>query len=171
MSESAITHSPGIGRIRPSMRSALKHGRKQTEKIAFDIFQTRHIFILMTRQAHPPDVFSAIAESRRRDVIAVLADGQEYPVNEIVLRMQIAQPAVSKHLAALRKAGIVTVVKRGQHRMYRLDAKSLKPVHDWAKVFERYWTRQVDQIKQRAERKALERLIRLEDGPRKKKEE
>lgn len=124
----------------------------------------------MTRRAHPTDVFSAIAEPRRREVIAVLADGQEYAVNEIVVRMKVGQPAVSKHLGALRKAGVVTMVKRGQHRMYRLDPQGLKPVHDWVKFFERYWTRQVDQIKQRAERKALERLIRLDNGPNNKEE-
>jgi len=124
----------------------------------------------MTRTAHPADVFSAIAEPRRREVIAVLSDGQEYPVNEVVLRMRMAQPAVSKHLGALRKAGVVTMVKRGQHRMYRLNAEGLKPVHDWVKVFERYWTHQVDQVKQRAERKALERMIRLEDGSNQKEE-
>jgi DNA-binding transcriptional ArsR family regulator len=118
----------------------------------------------MTRKAHPTDVFSAIAEPRRREVILVLSDGQEYAVNEIVLRMKMAQPAVSKHLGALRKAGVVTVIKRGQHRMYRLNAEGLKPVRDWMKVFERYWTLQVDQIKQRAERKALERMIRLDDN-------
>ncbi len=125
----------------------------------------------MTRKAHPTDVFSAIAEPRRREVIIVLSDGQEYAVNEIVLRMKMAQPAVSKHLGALRKAGVVTVVKRGQHRMYRLNAEGLKPVRDWVKVFERYWTHQVDQIKQRAERKALERMIRLDNYSNQKKEE
>jgi DNA-binding transcriptional ArsR family regulator len=125
----------------------------------------------MTRIAHPTDVFSAIAEPRRREVILVLSDGQEYAVNEIVLRMKMAQPAVSKHLGALRKAGVVTVVKRGQHRMYRLNAEGLQPVRDWMKVFERYWTLQVDQIKQRAERKALERMIRLDDNSNQTKEE
>jgi DNA-binding transcriptional ArsR family regulator len=125
----------------------------------------------MTRKAHPADVFSAIAEPRRREVIAVLSDGQEYAVNEVVLRMKMAQPAVSKHLSALRRAGVVTVVKRGQHRMYRLNAEGLKPVRDWVKGFERYWTHQVDQIKQRAERKALERMIRLDDESKPKKEE
>ena len=118
----------------------------------------------MTRKAHPTDVFSAIAEPRRREVILVLSDGREYAVNEIVLRMKMAQPAVSKHLGALRKAGVVTVIKRGQHRMYRLNAEGLKPVRDWMKIFERYWTLQVDQIKQRAEKKALERMIRLDDN-------
>ena len=125
----------------------------------------------MTRKAHPTDVFSAIAEPRRREVITVLSDGQEYAVNEIVLRMKMAQPAVSKHLSGLRKAGVVTMVKRGQHRMYRLNVNGLKPVHDWVKVFERYWTHQVDHIKQRAERKALERMIRLDDGSNHTKEE
>ena len=125
----------------------------------------------MTRKAHSADVFSAIGEPRRREVIAVLSDGQEYAVNDIVLRMEVGQPAVSKHLGALRKAGVVTMVKRGQHRMYRLQPKGLKPVHDWVKAFERHWTEQIGDIKQRAELKALERLIRLDDdaNPRKEK--
>jgi DNA-binding transcriptional ArsR family regulator len=117
----------------------------------------------MTRKAYPEDVFSAVAEPRRREVITVLSDGQEYAVNEIVLRMKMAQPAVSKHLGALRRAGVVTVLKRGQHRMYRLNAESLKPIHDWVRTFERYWTHQLGEIKQRAERKALERMIRLDE--------
>lgn len=124
----------------------------------------------MTRKANPSDIFGAIAEPRRREVIAVLSDGQEYAVNEIVVRMQIPQPAVSKHLGALRKAGAVTVIKRGQHRMYRLNAEGLKPVYEWVKDFERYWTHQVSQIKQHAERKALERMIRMDDGGGNKKQ-
>jgi len=125
----------------------------------------------MTRRAHPEDVFSAIAKPRRREVIAVLSDGEEYAVNEIVFRMKMGQPAVSKHLGALRKAGVVVVVKRGQLRMYSLNAEGLKPVHDWVKGFERYWAYRVDQIKQFAERKALERWIHLDDGSNQKQEE
>jgi DNA-binding transcriptional ArsR family regulator len=125
----------------------------------------------MTRQAYPTDVFGAIAEPRRREVIAVLSDGGEYAVNDIIFRMKLAQPAVSKHLGVLRKAGVVTVVKRGQHRMYSLNPEGLKPVQEWMKTFDRYWTHQVDQIKQRAERKALERMIRLDDNSNQKKEE
>jgi DNA-binding transcriptional ArsR family regulator len=64
------------------------------------------------------------------------------------------QPAVSKHLGVLRKVGVVTVVKRGQHRMYRLNAAELKPLHDWVKTFEKYWTHQISRIKERAEQKA-----------------
>jgi DNA-binding transcriptional ArsR family regulator len=113
----------------------------------------------MARAATTADVFNAIAEPRRRAVIAVLADGREYAVGEVVACLRIPQPAVSKHLGVLRKVGVVTVIKRGQHRMYRLNPAELKPIHDWVKMFERYWTHQLGQIKQRAERKALERLI------------
>ena len=118
----------------------------------------------MARTATTADVFNAIAEPRRREVIAVLADGEEYAVNEMVVRLRLPQPTVSKHLGVLRKVGVVTMVKRGQHRMYRLNAAQLKPVHDWVKTFERYWTHQLGQIKERAERKALERMIRTENG-------
>jgi DNA-binding transcriptional ArsR family regulator len=117
----------------------------------------------MARAATTADVFNAIAEPRRREVIAVLADGREYAVNEVVVRVRMPQPTVSKHLGVLRKVGVVSMVKRGQHRMYRLNAAELKPVHDWVKTFERYWTHQLGQIKERAERKALERMI-LTDG-------
>src|SRR5437763_4682629 len=118
----------------------------------------------MARAATTTDVFNAIAEPRRREIIGVLNDGREWAVNDVVARVRIAQPAVSKHLGVLRKVGVVSVVKRGQHRMYRLNAAELKPVHDWAKMFERYWTHQLGQIKERAERKALERMISKESG-------
>jgi DNA-binding transcriptional ArsR family regulator len=118
----------------------------------------------MARAATTTDVFNAIAEPRRRDVIAVLADGKEYAVGEVVVRLRMPQPAVSKHLGVLRKVGVVSVIKRGQHRMYKLNAAKLKPVHDWVKTFERYWTHQLGQIKERAELKALERIISNDSG-------
>jgi DNA-binding transcriptional ArsR family regulator len=119
----------------------------------------------MARAATTTDVFNAIAEPRRREVIGVLADGREYAVNEVVLRLRMPQPAVSKHLGVLRKVGVVSMIKRGQHRMYRLNAAELKPVHDWVKTFESYWTHQLGQIKQRAEQKALERIIKTNSKP------
>lgn len=114
----------------------------------------------MARAATTTDVFNAIGEPRRREIIGLLNDGQEWAVSDVVARVRIAQPAVSKHLGVLRKVGIVTVVKRGQHRLYRLHAAQLKPVHDWLKAYERYWTRQLSRIKQRAERKAMDRIAR-----------
>ena len=112
----------------------------------------------MARAATTTDVFNAIAEPRRREIIAVLVGGREVAVGEVVKALRMPQPAVSKHLGVLRKVGVVSVIKRGQHRMYRLNAAELKPVHDWVKTYERYWTHQLDQIKERAERKVLERL-------------
>jgi DNA-binding transcriptional ArsR family regulator len=111
----------------------------------------------MPRAATTADVFNAIAEPRRRDIIGALAGGRAHAVGELVERFRIPQPAISKHLGVLRKVGIVSVHRRGRHRLYRLNAGELKPVHDWVKTYERYWTHQLDRIKERAERKADER--------------
>jgi DNA-binding transcriptional ArsR family regulator len=125
--------------------------------------------VCMARAATTTDVFNAIAEPRRREIIGVLNDGREWAVNDVVAKVRIAQPAVSKHLGVLRKVGVVTVVKRGQHRLYRLQAAELKPVHDWVKMFERYWTHQISRIKERAEQKAMERIARENEKPDTKK--
>ena len=114
----------------------------------------------MARAATTTDVFNAIAEPRRREIIGMLEDGKEHAAGDVVLRLRMSQPAVSKHLGVLRKVGVVTVSKRGQLRMYRLNAKELKPVHDWVKVYERFWMHQLDRIKIRAEQKMAERIAR-----------
>lgn len=114
----------------------------------------------MARAATTTDVFNAVAEPRRREIIGLLSDGREWAVNDVVVRVRLAQPAVSKHLGVLRKVGVVTVVKRGQQRLYRLEAARLKGIHDWVKAFERLWTNQLSRIKQRAEQKAIEKIAR-----------
>jgi DNA-binding transcriptional ArsR family regulator len=91
----------------------------------------------MSRAATTSDVFNAIAEPRRREIIGLLAGGQARSVNDLVEAMGLAQPAVSK-------------------RLYSLNASELKAVHDWASQFERFWSVHVDRIKERAERKAAE---------------
>jgi DNA-binding transcriptional ArsR family regulator len=68
--------------------------------------------------------------------------------------MRIGQPAVSKHLGVLRSVRIVSVSRRGRRRLYRLNAKELKPVHDWVKNYEQFWSHQLNRIKARAEQKA-----------------
>jgi DNA-binding transcriptional ArsR family regulator len=123
----------------------------------------------MPRAATTADVFNAIAEPRRREIIDALVDGGEHAVGEMVETLGLRQPAVSKHLGVLRKVGIVSVTKRGQLRLYRLNAKELKPVHDWVKTYERFWAHQLDRIKERAERKMTERLAR-ENQPSRNKE-
>jgi DNA-binding transcriptional ArsR family regulator len=112
----------------------------------------------MPRAATTTDVFNAIAEPRRRELIHLLVDGKEHAVGDMVEALRIPQPAVSKHLGVLRKVGIVSVTKQGQLRLYRLEAKQLKPIHDWVKQYERFWTHHLDRIKERAERKMINRL-------------
>jgi DNA-binding transcriptional ArsR family regulator len=109
----------------------------------------------MPRAATTTDVFNAIAEPWRREIIDVLA-GREHAVGELVARLRISQPAMSKHLGVLRKVGIVSVNKHGRRRLYRLNPKELKPVHEWVKTFEHFWVDQLDRVKQRAERRAKE---------------
>jgi DNA-binding transcriptional ArsR family regulator len=111
----------------------------------------------MPRAATTADVFNAIAEPRRRQIIELLASGESRAVGDLVERLRLPQPAVSKHLSVLRQVGIVSVTKQGQQRFYQLDAEQLKPVHDWVKAFERLWGNQLDRIKLRAEQKARQR--------------
>jgi DNA-binding transcriptional ArsR family regulator len=108
----------------------------------------------MSQAAPKCDVFSAIAEPRRREIIGMLSRGQSHAVGEIVAALGISQPSVSKHLGVLRSAGIVSVSKQGQHRLYRLNPQELRPVYEWVTTFERFWGRQANRIKQRAERQA-----------------
>jgi DNA-binding transcriptional ArsR family regulator len=114
----------------------------------------------MPRAATTADVFNAIAEPRRRDIIDLLARGREHPVGELVETLGLSQSAVSKHLAVLRAVGIVSMSKDGQRRLYRLNPEELKPVHDWVKHYERFWGHQLNRIKERAERIARERSAR-----------
>ena len=115
----------------------------------------------MPRAATTTDVFNAIAEMRRREIVALLAVGRDHAVGELVAKLGIPQPAVSKHLAVLRNVGLVTVVRQGQHRLYSLNAQPLKAVHDWAKTYERFWDAQLDAIQSAAERKARERALQI----------
>ena len=108
----------------------------------------------MARAATTSDVFNAVAEPRRREIVDLLARGVERDVNELVLKLGLPQPAVSKHLGVLRKVGVVAVHKAGQRRLYRLNPQELKPVHDWIQNFEQFWTDQLASIKEAAEQKA-----------------
>ncbi len=110
----------------------------------------------MPRAATTSDVFNAIAEPRRRQIIKLLADTGEQAVEELVGALRLPQPAVSKHLRVLRSVRLVSATRRGRRRVYRLEPRELKTVHDWVKHFERFWTHQISRIKQRAEERARE---------------
>jgi DNA-binding transcriptional ArsR family regulator len=99
----------------------------------------------MARAATTTDAFNAVAEPRRRQILDVLAGG-ERPVNDLVGLLAISQPQVSKHLRILREVGLVQVREEGRERIYRLDGRSLKPIHDWVKNYERMWSDRFDAL-------------------------
>ena len=109
----------------------------------------------MPRAPTTSDVFNAIAEPRRREIIERLAGG-ECAVGDLVRTLKLPQPTVSKHLGVLREVGVVAVTRRGRERIYRLEPGELKTVHDWTRMFERFWSHQLDRIRERAERAATE---------------
>jgi DNA-binding transcriptional ArsR family regulator len=114
----------------------------------------------MSRAATTSDVFNAIAEPRRREIVGVLAGGRPRSVSELVAATRMPQPTVSKHLAVLRTVGVVSVQRVGKSRFYALNPAELKPVHDWIAKFEKLWAHQLDRIKIRAEQKAKERAAK-----------
>jgi DNA-binding transcriptional ArsR family regulator len=99
----------------------------------------------MARAATTTDAFNAVAESRRRQILDILAAG-ERPVNDLVRLLGLSQPQVSKHLRVLREVGAVDVREEGRQRLYRLNACALKPIHDWVKNYERSWSERFDRL-------------------------
>jgi DNA-binding transcriptional ArsR family regulator len=102
------------------------------------------------RAATTSDVFNAIAEPRRRDILSFLAF-EERAVGEIVLALRLEQPSVSKHLGVLRNVGLVHVRRDGRRMLYRANAHAIRPLHEWTTTFERLWRQQLNRVKERAE--------------------
>jgi len=92
----------------------------------------------MARAATTADAFNAVAEPRRRQILDLLAAG-ERPVNDLVDELGLAQPQVSKHLRVLREVGLVRVREAGRRRLYRLNGRPLKPIHDWLARYTETW--------------------------------
>jgi DNA-binding transcriptional ArsR family regulator len=106
----------------------------------------------MARAATTLDPFNAVAEPKRRQMLETLAHG-EMPVSDLVGRLGWPQPMVSKHLGVLKEVGLVTARRDGRQRLYQVNGEKLKTIHDWAKMFERFWAHQMLRIKEQAERK------------------
>jgi DNA-binding transcriptional ArsR family regulator len=99
----------------------------------------------MARAATTSDVFNAIAEPQRRDILTLLRAG-ERPVTDLAHELGISQPGASKHLRVLREVGLVRVHGAGKQRIYGLDARGLRPVHEWTGGFERFWNESFDRL-------------------------
>ena len=112
----------------------------------------------MARAATTADTFNAIAEPRRRDILDALAGG-ERPVNDLVDVLGLTQPQVSKHLRVLREVGAVDVREDGRRRLYRVNGRALKPIHDWVSNYERTWNERFGELDL-----VLDELKRKEQG-------
>jgi len=99
----------------------------------------------MARAATTSDALNAIAEPRRRNILVLLRGG-ERPVTDLARDLGMAQPRASKHLRVLREVGLVRVRAAGKQRLYRLDARGLRPVHEWVGGFERFWSESFDRL-------------------------
>jgi len=112
----------------------------------------------MARAATTTDAFNAVAEPRRREILDLLAKG-ERPVNDLVRQLRLGQPQVSKHLRVLREVGLVHVREDGRRRLYRLNGRPLKSIHEWVKNYEQAWNERLDRLDE-----VLDKLKREEDS-------
>ena len=110
------------------------------------------MIVFMPRAATTADPFNAIAESRRREILVLLAS-DERSVGELVDALELPQPSVSKHLKVLKEVGLVDVRRSGKQVFYRTNADAMRPLHAWTSMFERIWSQQLGRIKERAEGK------------------
>jgi DNA-binding transcriptional ArsR family regulator len=99
----------------------------------------------MARTATTTDAFNAVAEASRRDLLDAIGTG-EATVSQLVDRLGLSQPQVSKHLGVLRAVDVVTVRVDGRRRWYRVNGPALRPIHDWVQRFERTWNVSLDRL-------------------------
>ena len=99
----------------------------------------------MARAATTSDAFNAIAEPQRRDILVLVRAG-ERPVTDLARELGMSQSRASKHLRVLREVGLVRVRGMGKQRLYGLDARGLRPVHEWVGGFERFWNESFDRL-------------------------
>jgi DNA-binding transcriptional ArsR family regulator len=99
----------------------------------------------VARSSTTSDVFNAIAEGRRRDILDTLIAGEK-PVGTIVSDLSMSQPQVSKHLRVLSEVGLVSCRADGRRRLYRLEPDRLRPFRDWLAKYEQALNDRFDRI-------------------------
>jgi DNA-binding transcriptional ArsR family regulator len=99
----------------------------------------------MARSSTTSDVFNAIAEAHRREILDVLIPG-EMAVGAIVDELSMSQPQVSKHLRVLNEVGLVSCRADGRHRLYRLEPACLRPFHEWVAKYEQAMNSRLDRM-------------------------
>ncbi len=101
----------------------------------------------MARTPTTHDPFNAVAEPKRRQVLAALGM-RELSVNDLVALLGWNQPSVSKHLGVLKQVGLVSERRVGRQRLYRVNGERLKPIYDWVTPFEKYWSESFERLDQ-----------------------
>jgi DNA-binding transcriptional ArsR family regulator len=91
------------------------------------------------------DVFNAVADVHRREILDALIEGEK-PVGAIVDNLSISQPQVSKHLRVLSEVGLVRCRAEGRRRLYRLEPASLRPMQEWLTKYERALNDRLDRM-------------------------
>src|ERR1700677_4222097 len=99
----------------------------------------------MARASTTSDVFNAIADTHRREVLDALMTGEK-AVGAIVSDLSMTQPQVSKHLRVLSEVGLVRCRAEGRRRLYRLEAAHLRPLHDWLAKYEQTMNDRLDRM-------------------------
>jgi len=99
----------------------------------------------VARAATTSDVFNAIAEAHRREVLDALMAGEK-AVGAIVNDVSMSQPQVSKHLRVLSEVGLVKCRAEGRRRLYRLEPARLRPLHEWLAKYERGVNDRLDRL-------------------------
>jgi len=94
------------------------------------------------------DVYSAVADPTRRQLLHLLAGSGELPLHEMTARFPVGRTAVSKHLAILKEAGLVADRKAGRETRYHLNPAPLREIQEWVSFYERFWTERIDQLKE-----------------------
>src|SRR5215472_2111084 len=99
----------------------------------------------VARASTTSDVFNAIAEAHRREILDALIAGEK-PVGQIVADLAMSQPQVSKHLRVLSEVGLVRCRAEGRRRLYRLEPARLQPLEEWLAKYERAWNDRLDRV-------------------------
>ena len=99
----------------------------------------------VARSSTTSDVFNAIADAHRREVLDALIAGEK-AVGEIVTDLSMSQPQVSKHLRVLSEVGLVTCRAEGRRRLYRLEPACLRPLREWLAAYEQAWNARMDRV-------------------------
>ena len=99
----------------------------------------------MARSSTTSDVFNAIAEANRREILDALMTGEK-AVGTIAGDLSMSQPQVSKHLRVLSEVGLVSCRADGRRRLYRLEPARLRPMHEWLAKYEQMWNERLDRM-------------------------